>query len=128
MRMTREPEPLWSVSLGAPMPYDRIPKDAGALLGQYNIRPYIGVTSTPVIDRERQLIYVVAKIAEPQCPGAEAATAACPVVYRIHSLDLATGAIAHRSDIRIPMNAPERSRRRRGAPALTARRPAAGQP
>jgi outer membrane protein assembly factor BamB len=101
-----EPEPLWRVSLGAPMPYDRIPKDAGALLGQYNVRPYIGVTSTPVIDRERQLIYVVAKIAEPQCPGAEEATAACPVAYRIHSLDLATGAIAHRSDIRIPMTAP----------------------
>jgi len=101
-----EPEPLWHVSLGAPMPYDRIPKDGGALLGQYNVRPYIGVTSTPVIDRERRLIYVVAKIAEPQCPGAEAATAACPVVYRIHSLDLATGAIAHRSDIRIPMTAP----------------------
>src|SRR5664280_2897840 len=41
-----EPSPLWKVSLGAPMPYDRIPKDAGALLGQYNIRPYIGITST----------------------------------------------------------------------------------
>jgi len=88
------------------MPYDRIPKDGGALLGQYNVRPYIGITSTPVIDRERQLIYVVAKIAEPQCPGAEQATPACPVVYRIHSLDLSTGAIAHRSDIRIPMTAP----------------------
>ena len=100
------PEPLWHVSLGAPMPYDRIPKDPGALLGQYNIRPYIGITSTPVIDREKQLIYVVAKIAEPQCPGAEAATPDCPVVYRIHSLDLATGAIAHRTDIRIPMTAP----------------------
>ena len=101
-----EPSPLWKVSLGAPMPYDRIPKDAGALLGQYNIRPYIGVTSTPVIDRARQLIYVVAKIAEPQCPGAEAATSACPVVHRIHSLDLATGAVAHQTDIRIPMTAP----------------------
>src|ERR1017187_6755406 len=69
-----QPAPLWKVSLGAPMPYDRIPKDGGALLGQYNIRPYIGITSTPVIDREQHLIYVVAKIAEPQCPGAEAAT------------------------------------------------------
>jgi outer membrane protein assembly factor BamB len=59
-----------------------------------------------VIDREKQLMYVVAKIAEPQCPGAEAATAACPVVLRIHSLDLATGNIAHQTDIRIPMNVP----------------------
>src|ERR1017187_9271738 len=97
---------LWNKSLGIPMSYDRIPKDAGALLGQYNIRPYIGITSTPAIDRAKQLIYVVAKIAEPQCPGAETATAACPVVYRIHSLDLATGTIAHQTDIRIPMSAP----------------------
>src|SRR5258707_7765704 len=33
---TAETEPLWRASLGAPMPYDRIPKDGGALLGQYN--------------------------------------------------------------------------------------------
>jgi hypothetical protein len=71
-----ERAPLWQVNLGTPMPYDRIPKDAGALLGQYNIRPYIGVTSTPVIDRARGLMYVVAKIAEPQCPGEQAATPA----------------------------------------------------
>jgi outer membrane protein assembly factor BamB len=98
-----ERAPLWQVNLGTPMPYDRIPKDAGALLGQYNIRPYIGVTSTPVIDRARGLMYVVAKIAEPQCPGEEAATAACPVVLRIHALELATGAIARQTDIRIPL-------------------------
>ena len=100
-----QPSPLWQVSLGAPMLYDRIPKDGGALLGQYNVRPYIGITSTPVIDREKQIIYVVAKIAEPQCPGAEAATTACPVIYRIHALDLATGAIVRQTDIRIPMAA-----------------------
>ncbi len=97
-----EREPIWKASLGTPMPYDRIPKDAGALLGQYNIRPYIGVTSTPVIDRARKLMYVVAKIADPPCPGEEAATAACPVVLRIHALDLTTGAIAKQTDIRIP--------------------------
>src|SRR3954451_1859558 len=64
-----EAAPFWKISLGGPMPFDRIPKDAGALLGQYNIRPYIGVTSTPVIDRAKGLMYVVAKIEEPQCPG-----------------------------------------------------------
>jgi outer membrane protein assembly factor BamB len=100
-----EPSPLWQVNLGPPMPYDRIPKDAGALLGQYNIRPYIGIASTPVIDREKQVIYVVAKIAEPQCPGSDAATPSCPVIQRIHSLDLATGAILHQTDIRIPLTA-----------------------
>jgi hypothetical protein len=97
--------PFWRTYLGAPMPYDRIPKDGGALLGQYNIRPYIGVTSTPAIDRARQVLYVVAKIAEPQCPGVEAAPG-CPVVYRIHAIDLASGVVLRKSDIRIPMNDP----------------------
>lgn len=95
--------PLWQTSLGSPMPYDRIPKDAGARLGQYNIRPYIGITSTPVIDRAKQVIYVVAKIAEPQCPGAEAATTSCPVVYRIHALNLTSGAVLRKTDISIPL-------------------------
>src|SRR5579862_882994 len=58
-----EPLPFWQTFLGSPMLYDRIPKDAGALLGQYNIRPYIGIASTPVIDRANKLMYVVAKIA-----------------------------------------------------------------
>src|SRR5262249_9489431 len=85
---------------------DRIPKDAGALLGQYNIRPYIGITSTPVIDRAKRLIYIVAKIAEPQCPDADVATRECPVVYRIHALDLLSGSILRKTDIRIPMKYP----------------------
>jgi outer membrane protein assembly factor BamB len=97
--------PFWKTSLGSPMPYDRIPKDAGAQLGQYNIRPYIGITSTPVIDRDKQLIYVVAKIAEPQCPGVEV-SASCPVVYRIHALNLASGAVVRSTDITIPLKDP----------------------
>lgn len=95
--------PLWQARLGLPMPYDRIPKDAGALLGQYNIRPYIGIASTPAIDRARGRIYVIAKIAEPMCPGVEEATDACPVVYRAHSIDIVTGAIVRSADIEIPM-------------------------
>jgi len=98
-----QPEPFWKVHLGAPMPYDRIPKDAGALLGQYNIRPYIGISSTPVIDRAAGRIYVIAKIADPPCPGEEAATAACPVILRIHALDLATGKIVQQNDIHLPL-------------------------
>ncbi|HEV3334750.1 MAG TPA: hypothetical protein VG096_27370 [Bryobacteraceae bacterium] len=100
----RDAQPLWSVFLGAPMRYDRIPKDGGAILGQYNIRPFIGITSTPVIDRQSGRMYVVAKIAEPDCPAAEAATVACPVVYRIHALDIATGAVIAKTDILIPMH------------------------
>ena len=95
--------PLWKTYLGSSMPFDRIPKDAGAWLGQYNIRPDIGVTSTPVIDRDRGEMYLVAKIADPPCPGAEAASPACPVVYRIHALGLATGAVVRQMDIRIPI-------------------------
>ena len=95
--------PLWKTALGLPMPYDRIPKDAGAVLGQYNIRPYIGITSTPVIDRAKGLLYVVAKIAEPQCPGLVDTTDACPVVYRIHALQIATGEVVRKADIQIPM-------------------------
>ena len=100
------PSPLWKTSLGSPMPYDRIPKDAGAILGQYNIRPYIGITSTPVIDREKRLMFVVAKIAEPQCPGVDEPTAACPVVNRIHAISIVTGERRPQTDIQLPMQNP----------------------
>lgn len=99
--------PLWKINLGAPMPFNRIPKDPAAILGQYNIRPLIGITSTPVIDRTKQLIYVVAKIAEPPCPSTGPATQACPVIYRIHALDLRSGAVLRKTDIRIPMQNPD---------------------
>src|SRR3954447_8405803 len=90
--------PLWKTSLGLPMPYDRIPKDAGAILGQYNIRPFIGITSTPVIDRAKGLMYVVAKIAEPQCPGLVNTTDGCPVIYRMHAVQIATGAVVRKTE------------------------------
>ena len=101
-----DPSPLWKTSLGSPMPYDRIPKDGGAILGQYNIRPYIGITSTPVIDRAKRLMFVVAKIAEPQCPGVDEATEACPVVNRIHAISIVTGEVVRKADIQLPMQNP----------------------
>lgn len=55
----RDAAPLWSIFLGAPMRYDRILKDGGAILAQYNVRPFIGITSTPVIDRGNGRMYVV---------------------------------------------------------------------
>lgn len=86
---------LWTQDLGQPFPFDRIPKDAGAELGAYNIMPYIGITSTPVIDRARNRLYAVAKVADPHYPcapndGSEA-TDDCPVYYRLFSFDLKTG-------------------------------------
>jgi len=69
----RDALPLWHVNLGTPMRYSRIPKDAGAQLGQYNVRPFIGITSTPIIDRAARIMYVIAKIAESECPGTDEA-------------------------------------------------------
>jgi outer membrane protein assembly factor BamB len=103
----RDAAPLWKTSLGGPMPFDRIPKDAGAQLGQYNIRPYVGITSTPVIDRAKGRMYVVAKIAEPACPGVGDTTPECPVEYRIHAIDILTGEIVRRAPIEIPMRNPD---------------------
>ncbi len=56
--------PLWEKSLGSPLPVNRIPRDIGASLGKYNVEPLIGITSTPVIDRETSTIFLVAKIAK----------------------------------------------------------------
>jgi outer membrane protein assembly factor BamB len=95
-------EPFWKKSLGGPMPFDRIPKDGGAELGQYNIRPYIGIASTPVIDRDNRRMYVVAKIAEPACPGLVDTTPTCPVQYRIFALDIRNGDILNSAAIQIP--------------------------
>jgi len=88
----REDAPFWKVSLGTPMPYNQIPLDIPGLIDQYNIRPFIGITSTPVIDLERKRLYAVAKIAEPDQP----------IVNRIHAIDITTGHIVQRADIRIP--------------------------
>ncbi|HVV45902.1 MAG TPA: hypothetical protein VHC72_11885, partial [Bryobacteraceae bacterium] len=86
---------IWTKYLGQPFPFDRIPKDPGAELGAYNIMPYIGITSTPVIDRERNRLYAVAKVADPHYPcapnDASEATDDCPVHYRLFSFDLKNG-------------------------------------
>ena len=82
------------------------PRTGEPILGQYNIRPYIGITSTPVIDRAKRLMFVVAKIAEPQCPGVDEATAACPVVNRIHAISIVTGEVVRKADIQLPMQNP----------------------
>src|SRR5262245_59896298 len=100
----RANEPFfWSKSLGGPMPFDRIPKDAGAQLGQYSSRPDIGIASTPVIDRTRGRMYVIAKVAEPPCPGVDDTTDACPVEYRLHAIRLTDGEILQRVSIEIPL-------------------------
>jgi hypothetical protein len=106
---SREPRPYWSVHLGDPLPVNRIPRDIGAFLGHFNIYPYIGITSTPVIDPEKTTIFLVAKIAantpeQMYCDG-EVATKSCPVVNKIFALNLATGAV--RSSLEISLPPPE---------------------
>jgi outer membrane protein assembly factor BamB len=95
--------PLWDRFLGAPLTVDRVPKDIGAVLGQYNIEPVVGITSTPVIDRDNNTIFVVAKIADPSkgCTR-QVATGLCPVVYRIFALDLVKGDTMAAQTIQLP--------------------------
>lgn len=101
-----EPQPYWSEPLGPPLPVNRIPRDIGAFLGHYNIYPYVGITSTPVIDPEKTTVFLVAKIAVPTaeqtyCDG-EVATKSCPVVNRIFALNLATGSATDFKNIDLP--------------------------
>src|SRR5277367_4689236 len=51
--------PLWKRNLGKPVPYKLIPLNWGSLIGQYNIKPFMGITSTPVIDADSGRMWVV---------------------------------------------------------------------
>jgi len=67
--------PLWSAHLGTP-------GNANALTSGDNVTPYVGITSTPVIDQQHGWLYVVAKTIEPNNTYAQ----------RLHALDIKTGA------------------------------------
>jgi hypothetical protein len=75
--------PIWSVNLGSSMPS----QDTG---GCGLLSPEIGITSTPVINLAAQTIFVSAKTKE---NGA--------YFYRLHALDLATGAEKTNSPVTI---------------------------
>ena len=85
-------DPLWHVSLGAPMKFDQIPQGPQTWFGTYNIKPWIGITSTPVIDATTNRLYAVAKIVE----GSK-------FVNRIHAIDIRDGTIIGRNDIEFPL-------------------------
>jgi hypothetical protein len=101
--------PIWSKTLGPPLPVNRIPRDIGASLGKYNIEPFVGITSTPVIDRETNTMFLVAKIATIVNPAVscdkQVSTPECPVIYDIFALDLRTGDVRDSQEIHLP--APE---------------------
>ena len=65
--------PLWQVSLGAPLPSTALP-DVN------DVNPQIGILSTPVIDVSAQVLYVVAETFESGAP-----------VFRLHALSLLNG-------------------------------------
>jgi hypothetical protein len=100
------PRPLWSTELGPPLPVSRIPKDVGAKLQKYNIEPFVGITSTPVIDPGTNMMFVVTKIAQPSpvqvdCDG-EVAIPKCPVDYWIIALNLRNGDVQKSLKITLP--------------------------
>jgi hypothetical protein len=86
-------QPLWRVSLGlaAPVTYTlpnttTLGHDFGPP-GFHDIIGEVGVLSTPVIDLASHTLYVVALNREPMPPACP-----CQYHYRLHALDLATGA------------------------------------
>jgi len=65
--------PLWQVNLGPPMPY-------GVCCAARDLFPEIGITSTPVIDPNSGILYVVAESYESGV-----------TFFRLHALDITTG-------------------------------------
>lgn len=87
--------PLWQVSfLNSASGITTVPcadvygTDAGAC----DISPIIGITSTPVIDPTSGTIYVTAKTREPLGSNSCANNGSYNYCYRLHALDITTGA------------------------------------
>jgi outer membrane protein assembly factor BamB len=81
--------PLWKTSLGRPVPYKLIPFNWGSAFGKYNIEPFIGITSTPVIDPVSRGMYVAVKSME---SGER-------IEYHLYCLDITTGAVKAKSSV-----------------------------
>ena len=65
--------PLWKVNVGPPVPYQEIPQGITTIGDTYNIRQWIGITSTPVIDRAADRLF-----SRPRSKSQrESATASC---------------------------------------------------
>jgi len=75
--------PLWKRNLGKPVPYQMIPLNWGSVVGLYNIKPFIGITSTPVIDPASGRMWVSVKTM----------VSDDDLRYYLYSLDIRTGAV-----------------------------------
>ena len=93
-----QPEsPLWKIHLGPAVPYLEIPQGITTIGDTYNIRQWIGITSTPVIDLEHRRMYVTAKTKP----------AENTYLYRLFSIDITNGKIVRSTDIRVRQNGRE---------------------
>jgi hypothetical protein len=64
----------------------------GTVAGNCDISPEIGITSTPVIDPASGTLYVTAKTREPLGTASCTANGSYDYCYRLHALDVTTGA------------------------------------
>lgn len=84
--------PIWQVNfLNAAAGVTTVPAADVYPVGSFDIDPEIGITSTPVIDPASGALFVMAKTRELKDP---ACTSNCKYnyIYRLHALDVATGA------------------------------------
>jgi hypothetical protein len=86
---TQQPA-LWQTSL---IPPGESVVPSGDIVGQSNVWPVIGITSTPVIDCSAYTMYVVAKTKAVSSPT---------FLHRLHALDISTGAERPGSPVEIP--------------------------
>lgn len=85
--------PFWKVNVGPPVPYQEIPQGITTIGDTYNIRQWIGITSTPVVDRAADRLFLTAKIKEP-----------AGIRYRLFSLNTANGNIVRSTEITVNQN------------------------
>lgn len=82
-----EVTPFWKVNLGNPVPYEWIPLNWGSIALQYNIKPFIGITSTPVVDQSSGRLWVSVKSMESDDD----------LRYILYCLEISTGKILAKS-------------------------------
>jgi hypothetical protein len=94
----RSEKPLWQVDssqLGRALPYDFFLIDWGVL--GHNMKPKIGITATPVIDRQRGLVYVTVKSG-----FGGILSYLKPPNYRLFAIDLLSGKVVAGVRIGVP--------------------------
>ena len=97
-------KPLWVVGqniLGDPLPFDYFSMN-WAIIEGYNIDPLIGIVSTPVIDRERGVVYVTSKSGSGKPPR--------NIHYTLFGFELATGKLLRSVEVAAQYPGPDQSK------------------